>query len=47
MKATDAKTIYSALITFMKDNKTQISKLVGMGFDGAATMENTMVHRVS
>ena len=37
LKATDAKTIYSALIKFMKDKNIQISKLVGMGFDGAAT----------
>ena len=37
MKSTDAKTIYSALIQFMKDKNIQISKLVGMGFDGAAT----------
>ena len=36
LKATDAKTIYSAL-EFMKDKNIQISKLVGMGFDGAAT----------
>ena len=31
------ETIYSALIEFMKDKNIQISKLVGMGFDGAAT----------
>lgn len=37
LKATDAKTIYSALIEFMKDKNIQLSKLVGMGFDGAAT----------
>ncbi len=37
LKATDAKTIYSALVEFMKDKNIQISKLVGMGFDGAAT----------
>ena len=37
LKATNAKTIYSALIEFMKDKNIQISKLVGMGFDGAAT----------
>ena len=34
LKATDAKTIYSTLIEF---KNIQISKLVGMGFDGAAT----------
>ena len=37
LKATDARTIYSALVEFMKDKNIQISKLVGMGFDGAAT----------
>ena len=37
LKATNAKTIYSALIEFMKDKNIKISKLVGMGFDGAAT----------
>ncbi len=48
LKATDAKTIYSALVEFMKDKNIQISKLVGMGFDGAATsLGNTMVCRVS
>ena len=36
LKATDTKTIYNALIKFMKDKNIQISKLVGMGFDGAA-----------
>ena len=34
LKATDARTIYSALVEFMKDKNIQISKLVGMGFDG-------------
>ena len=37
LKATDTKTIYSALVMSMKDKNIQISKLVGMGFDGAAT----------
>ena len=37
MKATDVKTFDSTLIEFMKDKNIQISKLVGMGFDGAAT----------
>ena len=37
LKATDARTIYSALVEFMKDKNIQIIKLVGMGFDGAAT----------
>ena len=33
LKATDAKTIYSALSKFVKDKNIQISKLVGMGFN--------------
>lgn len=37
MKATDAKTIYSAIVEFMKDKQIQTSSLIGMGFDGAAT----------
>ena len=37
LKATNAKTIYSALVKFMKDKNIQISKLMGMGFDGATT----------
>ena len=37
LKATDARTIYSTLVEFMKDKNIQMSKLVGMGFDGAAT----------
>ena len=37
LKTTNAKTIYSALIKFMKDKNIYISKLVGMRFDGAAT----------
>ena len=37
LKATNAKTIYSTLIKFMKYKNIQITKLVEMGFDGAAT----------
>ena len=37
LKATDTKTDYSALIEFMKDKNIQVSKLVGMRFNGAAT----------
>ena len=36
-KSADAKTIYSTLVEFLKEKNIQISKLVGMGFDGAAT----------
>ena len=37
LKSADAKTIYSTLVEFLKEKSIQISKLVGMGFDGAAT----------
>ena len=37
LKATDARTIYFFLVEFMKDKSIHISKLVGTGFDGAAT----------
>ena len=37
LKSADAKTIYSTLVEFLKEKNIQISKLVGMGFDGAAT----------
>ncbi len=48
LKATDAKTIYSALVEFMKDKNIQISKLVGMGsMEQLLSLGNTMVCRVS
>ena len=37
LKSADAKTIYSTLVEFLKEKNIRISKLVGMGFDGAAT----------
>ena len=37
LKATDATTIYFAIINYFKDKQIHISKLVGMGFDGAST----------
>ena len=37
MKKADAQSIYSSLINWLKQRNIQISKLVGMGFDGAAT----------
>ena len=37
MKRADAQSIYSILIDCLKENNIQINKLVGMGFDGAAT----------
>ena len=37
MKRTDAESIYSALVQCLKSKNTQLSNLIGMGFDGAAT----------
>ena len=37
LKSADAKTVYSTLVEFLKEKNRQISKLVGMGFNGAAT----------
>ena len=37
MKRTDVESIYSALVECLKSKNTQLSNLIGMGFDGAAT----------
>lgn len=37
IKKTDASTIYSILVDFLQQKNIPLSKLVGMGFDGAAT----------
>ena len=37
LKKADAATIYSTLVDCLKQKNIQLSKLVGMGFDGAAT----------
>ena len=37
LKKADAKTIYSSLVDCLKQKKIQLGKIVGMGFDGAAT----------
>ena len=37
IKKADAMTIHSTLIKFLNEKEIQPSKLVGMGFDGAAT----------
>ena len=37
LKKADAQLIYSSLINWLKQRNIQISKLVGMGFDGVAT----------
>ena len=38
MKRTDAESIYSALVECLKSKNIQLSNLIGMGFDGAATL---------
>ena len=37
MKKSDAASIYSALIECLKEKNLQVSKIVGLGFDGAST----------
>jgi hypothetical protein len=37
LKKADAESIYSTLIDWLKQKDIQLTKLVGMGFDGAAT----------
>ena len=37
MKRTDTESIYSALVECLKSKNIQLSNLIGMGFDGAAT----------
>ena len=37
MKRTDAESIYSALVECLKSKNIQLSNLIGMGSDGAAT----------
>lgn len=37
LNKTDAKTIYCSLVDCLKEKNFQISRIVGMGFDGAAT----------
>lgn len=36
LKKADAESIYSALLKSLKDKNLQVSKIVGMGFDGAS-----------
>ena len=38
LKKADAQSVYSSLINWLKQRNIQISKLVGMGFDGAASL---------
>ena len=37
LKSADAKIIYFTLVEFLKEKNIQISNLVGIGFNGAAT----------
>ena len=37
LKKSDAASIYSALIESLKEKNLQVSKIVGLGFDGAST----------
>ena len=37
LRQANAESIYSALAECLKEKKLQISKIVGMGFDGAST----------
>ena len=37
LKKADAESIFSALVDCLKEKNLQVSKIVGMGFDGAAT----------
>ena len=37
LKKTNAQSIYSVLLDWLKKKDFQCSKLIGMGFDGAAT----------
>ena len=37
LKRKNAENIYSAILSFLREKNIQLSKLVGMGFDGAAT----------
>ena len=41
LKKVDAQTIYTTLVDCLKVRGVQISKLIGMGFDGAATSSGT------
>ena len=37
LKQANAESIYSALVECLKEKNIQVSKIVGMGFDGAST----------
>ena len=37
LKQANAESIYSTLVEFLKEKGLQVTKIVGMGFDGAST----------
>ena len=37
LKRTNAETIYTAITNFLKSKGLQVSNIIGLGFDGAAT----------
>ena len=37
LKKANAESIYSALVQYCRENNIQLGRLIGMGFDGAAT----------
>ena len=45
MKETDAESIHSALVDCLKSKNILLSKLIGMGFDGAATFSGKRTGR--
>ena len=38
LKKANAKSIYSALVEYCREKNIQVGRLIGMGFDGAATI---------
>ena len=38
LKQANAESIYSALVECLKEKNLQVSKIIGMGFDGASTL---------
>ena len=55
LKKADAECIFSARVDCLKEKNLQVSKIVGMGFDGAATfsgkklesrLDSRMLHRM-
>ena len=47
LKKADAESIYSALVEYCRGKNIQLGRLIGMGFDGAATFSGDKigVHR--